>query len=94
MVFLAILALIVVSGCVGTPYKLPKEINSSNNLTLTPFIVSNILYQVSTIYALLQGVYDGILPIGKIKTHGDFGLGTLDELDGEVLALDGNHYQF
>jgi len=27
------------------------------------------------------------------KTHGDFGIGTFDRLDGEMLALDGNYYQ-
>jgi len=54
---------------------------------------NDILYQVSTIDALLQGVYDGILPIGKLKEHGNFGIGTLDKLEGEMLALDGNYYQ-
>lgn len=57
---------------------------------------SDVLYQVSTIDALLLGVYDGgVLPVSDLKTHGgDFGIGTFDGLEGgEMLALDGNYYQ-
>lgn len=51
------------------------------------------LYQVSTIDALMQGVYDGILPFGELKRHGDFGIGTFDALDGEMVAVDNRYYQ-
>jgi len=51
------------------------------------------LYQVSTSAALVQGVYQGCVCVGDIKTHGDFGLGTFDALDGEGLMLDGHVYQ-
>jgi acetolactate decarboxylase len=51
------------------------------------------LYQVSTIDALDQGVYDGVEPIGELKRHGDFGIGTFDALDGEMIVLDGIVYQ-
>ena len=51
------------------------------------------LYQVSTSTALVQGVYQGCVTVGDIKTHGDFGLGTFDALDGEGLMLDGRVYQ-
>lgn len=54
---------------------------------------SDVLYQVSTIDALLQGVYDGVLPVSELETHGDFGIGTFDSLEGEMLALDGNYFQ-
>ena len=50
-------------------------------------------YQVSTIDALLQGVDDGILPVGELKKHGDFGIGTFNALDGEMIVLDGVVYQ-
>jgi acetolactate decarboxylase len=39
------------------------------------------LFQVSTIDALMQGVYEGVLPVGEMKKHGDFGIGTFDALD-------------
>ncbi|TFH03748.1 MAG: acetolactate decarboxylase [Methanosarcina sp.] len=54
---------------------------------------TDVLYQVSTIDALLQGVYDGVLTVAELETHGDFGIGTFDGLEGEMLALDGNYYQ-
>ena len=51
------------------------------------------LYQVSTSAALVQGVYQGCVNVGTIKTHGDFGLGTFDMLDGEGMMLDGHVFQ-
>jgi acetolactate decarboxylase len=51
------------------------------------------LYQVSTIDALMQGVYDGVQPVGELKKHGDFGIGTFDALEGEMIVLDGKVYQ-
>lgn len=51
------------------------------------------LYQVSTIDALLQGAFDGTEPVGTTRRHGDFGIGTFDGLDGEMIVLDGIVYQ-
>ena len=53
----------------------------------------DVLFQVSTIDALLQGVLDGFFTFEDLKTHGDFGIGTFDSLDGEMIALDGDYYQ-
>jgi acetolactate decarboxylase len=50
------------------------------------------LYQVSTIDALMQGVLDGMQPVGELKKHGDFGIGTFHALDGEMIVLDGKVY--
>ena len=51
------------------------------------------LYQVSTIDALLDGAYDGEVSFGEIRKHGNFGIGTFDAIDGEMIALDGRFYQ-
>lgn len=51
------------------------------------------IYQVSTINALLAGNYDGELAYGELMRHGDFGIGTFNGLDGEMVALDGAYYQ-
>lgn len=51
------------------------------------------VFQVSTSTALVEGVYQGCVSVGTIKTHGDFGLGTFDALNGEGLMLDGQVYQ-
>jgi acetolactate decarboxylase len=52
-----------------------------------------VLFQTSTIQALANGVYDGDFTFGDLRKHGDFGLGTFEALDGEMIALDGNFYQ-
>ena len=49
--------------------------------------------QVSTIDALLAGVYDGHLACGELRRYGDTGLGTFDKLDGEMAMIDGVVYQ-
>ena len=51
------------------------------------------LFQVSMANALTQGVYQGAVTIETLKQHGDFGLGTFDGLDGEMVALDGRFYR-
>jgi acetolactate decarboxylase len=51
------------------------------------------LFQTSTIDALLEGKYDGDVSFAELEERGDFGLGTLDALDGEMIALGGSFYQ-
>jgi len=53
----------------------------------------DVLFQVSTISALMDGAFDGSMAFGDLKMHGDFGLGTFDALDGEMVGLDGRFYQ-
>jgi acetolactate decarboxylase len=52
-----------------------------------------VLFQASTIGALLDGAYDGDVTFGELAEHGDLGLGTLNALDGEMIALDGRFYR-
>jgi acetolactate decarboxylase len=47
------------------------------------------LYAYSTLDALLAGVYDGDLTVAELSAKGDFGLGTFNHLDGEMIMLDG-----
>ncbi len=53
----------------------------------------NQLTQVSTIDAILAGTYDGTMTCGDLTRYGDFGIGTFDRLDGEMVILDGTVYQ-
>jgi acetolactate decarboxylase len=53
----------------------------------------HVLFQASTIGALLDGAYDGDLTFAELAEHGDLGLGTLNGLDGEMVALDGRFYR-
>jgi acetolactate decarboxylase len=53
----------------------------------------DLLFQTSTINALLEGVYDGEVTCGDLKHYGDFGIGTFQALDGEMIVVDGKIYQ-
>jgi acetolactate decarboxylase len=52
-----------------------------------------VLYQTATINMLLEGLYDGNATLAELLRHGDFGIGTFDALDGELILLDGRVYQ-
>ncbi len=51
------------------------------------------IHQLSTYDALLSGFYDGQTRLSELMRAGDFGIGTFDRLDGEMVALDGKIYQ-
>jgi acetolactate decarboxylase len=51
------------------------------------------LFQVSISGALVAGVYDEEVSVKSILEHGDFGLGTFANLDGEMVIVDGRVYQ-
>jgi acetolactate decarboxylase len=49
--------------------------------------------QISTYPALERGLYDGDVTVGELAQAGNFGIGTFDGMDGEMIALDGQFYQ-
>src|SRR5246127_400363 len=51
------------------------------------------VYQTSLMSALVAGIYEGEMTYGDIRKHGDFGLGTFNDLDGEMIGFDGTFYQ-
>src|SRR4051794_11163239 len=53
----------------------------------------HVLFQASTIGALLDGAFEGDLSFGELAEHGDLGLGTLNHLDGEMIAIDGEFFR-
>jgi len=53
----------------------------------------NILYQYSVINALSAGVFEGDLSVKELKSSGNFGLGTFNNIDGEMVVFDGKVYQ-
>jgi acetolactate decarboxylase len=50
------------------------------------------VFQTSSIEALLDGAYEGDLTIGELLEHGDLGVGTVDQLDGELIVIDGEAF--
>jgi len=53
----------------------------------------DIVTQTSTIDALLAGVYDGDISCRQLLKYGNFGIGTFDRLEGEMLILNATVYQ-
>jgi acetolactate decarboxylase len=51
------------------------------------------LFQVSTSAALVEGLYQGAVRVSRLLRHGDFGLGTFIDLDGEMVVLEGVCYR-
>lgn len=46
-------------------------------------------FQIGTLDALMAGHFDGDATIAELCAHGDFGLGTIEHLGGELLIVDG-----
>lgn len=51
------------------------------------------LFQLGSASALLSGGIEGDMTYGQLRSKGDFGLGTFNDIDGEMVALDGNFYK-
>jgi acetolactate decarboxylase len=54
---------------------------------------SGAVYLSAPADAMMKGIYQETSTIGEVKLHGDFGLGTFNDLDGEMVLLDGIAYQ-
>lgn len=53
----------------------------------------NKLYLCAPVNSLVEGIYEQNIPFTEIKKHGDFGLGTFNDLDGEMFMFDGLIYR-
>ncbi|MCC8433450.1 acetolactate decarboxylase [Brevibacillus sp. M2.1A] len=53
----------------------------------------NVLFQYSTINALMLGQFEGDLTLKDLKLRGDMGLGTINDLDGEMIQMGTKFYQ-
>ncbi len=73
-----VVALMILSEC---------SVSSRNHET------RRVIYQTSTINALLAGIYDGDMTFRTLQQHGGFGLGTVNRLDGEMIGIGGEFYQ-
>ncbi len=65
------------------------HVQALRHAELRPENDAHVVFQTSTIGALLDGAYDGDVAMREVLEHGDLGLGTLDALDGELIVVDG-----
>ena len=79
-----------------------RRLSPISVVAIVVFVLSGVLYaqsaghsvfQVSTYQALKQGIFDNETTFGELSKEGDFGLGTLNGLDGEMVALNGEFFQ-
>jgi len=62
-------------------------------LASKPLLASpNWIYQTGPINALMDGLFAGTTTCQDLLAHGDIGLGTFDELNGEMIVLDRQVY--
>jgi len=84
---IAVVALIISAtaayACTSAPVSQTLQLSSGHG----------VLFQASTYSALQAGDYNGETTLKELRAHGDFGLGTFDALDGEMVLLNGTFYQ-
>ena len=51
------------------------------------------MYQVSTLQALMLGYTKGVITAEELRKHGDTGLGTFQDVNGEMILLDHKVYR-
>ncbi|MEY8370095.1 acetolactate decarboxylase [Aerococcaceae bacterium 50-4] len=51
------------------------------------------LFQHQTLGDLMAGFFDGSMTIEALLKEGNYGIGTMDHLDGELIVIDGKAYQ-
>ena len=51
------------------------------------------LFQAALLQSLVLGHYEGSVEVKELKRQGDFGIGTFDSLDGELVMCRGRVYQ-
>ncbi|MGZ7120946.1 MAG: acetolactate decarboxylase [Halobacteriota archaeon] len=85
---IAALGAIVLLASVITAYVCTSPVQYTQ-----PHVENDTLFQVSVLAALNAGDYTGALTFDEMRAHGDFGLGTFDALDGEMIELNGTFYQ-
>src|SRR5262245_15307262 len=83
------LSLLSLSSC--TRYEPPPPPTRYEPASLSSY--RGRITQVSVLNEVTIGRYDGVMSIPELLQCGDFGLGTLTHLDGELIVLDGRAYQ-
>ena len=55
--------------------------------------MENRMYQVSTLQALALGYSRAVITVGDLLVQGDTGLGTFEDVNGEMILMDGHCYR-
>jgi acetolactate decarboxylase len=77
--YLVGIVLVLATGCVHSPF---GDASRRDQVT-----------QASQVNALMLGQYNGGMEVGQLLRYGNFGIGTFDHLDGEMIMLEGKVWQ-
>lgn len=80
--FLCLLACLLTVGCM-VPAGPPSASEERGE---------DVIYQVATLSSLLERNFEGTETVGDLRGRGTLGLGTVDQLDGEMAIVDGRAY--
>jgi acetolactate decarboxylase len=83
------IASILYAGCAASTDSQPPQVSAAP----MKVVLDDALVQFSLIAALADGDYSDGVPLGDVLAGGDFGVGTFNRLDGEMIVLDGRIYQ-
>ena len=59
----------------------------------TPLQNNDVLFQASSLASLVNGSYQGKMTVHDLLNHGNFGLGAVEYMDGELVCLDAACYR-
>lgn len=83
------LAVLILIGIIGSTVLYGGSFSYGKSLVSK----DNEITQVSTWNSFYNGSFEGKYPIGRLKTHGDTGIGSIIGVDGEMIVLNGIAYQ-
>lgn len=55
--------------------------------------MSNKIFQVATLQSLVLGYFKKVIYVEELLKHGNIGLGTFENVNGEMIVIDGHCYQ-
>ena len=88
IVWVGILA-VLAAGCSPSPKITPVK----KQAKAAEITISDALMQFSLVAALAAGDYDDGIPLRQLLAGGDFGVGTFNNLDGEMIVIEGQIFQ-
>lgn len=75
------------------PFTLIMGVSSYDAGVISKIIAERTIVTEVVVYQDLAGAYEGQFNFGSLRQRGDFGIGTFDGLDGEMIGFDNKFYR-
>lgn len=87
-------ALVLAACCAGASAQAPTPPQTrGDDGCAGDYCADDAIFQAAPLQSLLAGVLESPVAFRSVLAHGDFGLGGLSPLDGEVIVVDGQAWQ-